>query len=192
MPLPSYQTNQEFIDLFKIDRLGGIELIYKKHKRYCIDFLLQYYPVRADIEEIYNDGVLVLHDKLLDPSFELTCSIQTYLNTICKNQLFKKINRQKQFSSLPDEFDSEDWFEDEPTQEPNVERELEVLRLELNHMADSGKKCYELFQLVYFEKYSMAEIADLLGYTTAANASNQKYKCLQRLKKIMERTLGRR
>ena len=167
-------------------------MIHKRHKQYCIDFLLQYYPVREDIEEIYNDGVLVLHDKLLDPSFELTCSIQTYLNTICKNQLFKKINRQKQFSSLPDEFNSEDWFEDEPTQGPDVERELEVLRQELNHMAASGKKCYELFQLVYFEKYSMAEIADLLDYTTAANASNQKYKCLQRLKKIMERTLGRR
>ena len=77
-----------------MDRRGGIELIHKRHKQYCIDFLLQYYPVREDIEEIYHDGILVLHDKLLDSSFQLTCSIQTYLNTICKNQLFKKINLQ--------------------------------------------------------------------------------------------------
>ena len=190
MPLPSYQTNQEFIDLFKIDRLGGIELIYKKHRRYCIDFLLQYYPVRADIEEIYNDGILVLHDKLLEPSFELTCSIQTYLNKICRNQLFRKINRQKEFSSLPDEFDCDDWLEDEQTQGPGFDRELEVLRDELAKLARRGSKCYELFQLVYFEKYSMEEIADLLEYSSAANARNQKYKCLQRLKVHINRTLG--
>ena len=190
MPLPSYRTNQEFIDLFNIDRLGGIELIYKKHKCYCIDFLLQYYPVRADIEEIYNDGVLVLHDKLLEPSFELTCSIQTYLNTICKNQLFKKINRQKQFSSLPDEFDSDDWFEDELTQGPGLDRELEVLRDELTKLARRGSKCYDLFKLVYFEKYSMEEITDLLDYGTPGNTRNQKYRCLQRLKEHINRTLG--
>ena len=191
MPSPLFQTNQDYIDLFKIDRRGGIELIHKRHKRYCIDFLLQYYPVRADIEEIYNDGILVLHDKLLDSSFQLTCTIQTYLNTICKNQLFKKINRQKEFSSLPDEFDSDDWFEDEQTQEPGLDRELEVLRVELAKLARRGSKCYDLFQLVYFEKYSMEEITDLLDYGTPGNTRNQKYRCLQRLKEHINGTLGR-
>ena len=190
MPSPLFQTNQDYIDLFKIDRRGGIELIHKRHKQYCIDFLLQYYPVREDIEEIYHDGILVLHDKLLDPSFQLTCSIQTYLNTICKNQLFKKINRQKEFSSLPDEFDCDDWFDDEQTQGPGFDRELEVLRDELAKLARRGSKCYDLFQLVYFEKYSMEEVTDLLDYGTSGNTRNQKYRCLQRLKEHINRTLG--
>ena len=190
MPSPLFQTNQDYIDLFKIDRRGGIELIHKRHKQYCIDFLSQYYPVREDIEEIYHDGILVLHDKLLDPSFQLTCSIQTYLNDICKKQLFKKINRQKEFSSLPDEFDCDDWFEDEQTQGPGFDRELEVLRDELAKLARRGSKCYDLFQLVYFEKYSMEEITDLLDYGTTGNTRNQKYRCLQRLKEHINRTLG--
>ena len=126
----------------------------------------------------------------MDSSFQLTCSIQTYLNTICKNQLFKKINRQKEFSSLPDDFDSDDWFEDEQTQGPGLDRELEVLRVELAKLARRGSTCYELFQLVYFEKYSMEEITDLLDYGTPGNTRNQKYRCLQRLKVHINRTLG--
>ena len=188
MPSPLFQTNQDYIDLFKIDRRGGIELIHKRHKQYCIDFLLQYYPVREDIEEIYHNGILKLHDKLLDPSFKLTCTIQTYLNDICKKQLFKKINRQKEFSSLPDEFDSDDWFEDEHTQGPGLDRELEVLRDELAKLARRGSRCYDLFQLVYFEKYSMEEVTDLLDYGTPGNTRNQKYRCLQRLKEHINRT----
>jgi hypothetical protein len=33
----------------------------------------------------------------------------------------------------------------------------------------------------------MQEIADKMGYTNAANAKTQKYKCLQRLTKIFDK-----
>jgi len=47
-----------------------------------------------------------------------------------------------------------------------------------------GEPCTTILKDFYLNKISMQEIADKMGYTNTDNAKNQKYKCLQRLKKI--------
>ena len=47
-----------------------------------------------------------------------------------------------------------------------------------------GEPCKTLITDYYVKHMSMEEIADKFGYTNSNNAKNQKYKCLQRLKKI--------
>ena len=47
-----------------------------------------------------------------------------------------------------------------------------------------GEPCKSLLEAYYLQKRTMQEIADDFGYTNAANAKTQKYKCLMRLKKI--------
>jgi len=58
----------------------------------------------------------------------------------------------------------------------------------LNRMQESigqlGEPCKTLLTDFYMARLGMDEIADKFGYTNADNAKNQKYKCLQRLKKI--------
>jgi DNA-directed RNA polymerase specialized sigma subunit len=46
-----------------------------------------------------------------------------------------------------------------------------------------GENCQRILRLFYFEKKSMEVIAQEMEYTNAENAKNQKYKCLQQLKK---------
>jgi hypothetical protein len=47
-----------------------------------------------------------------------------------------------------------------------------------------GEPCRGIIKDFYVDHLNMIEIADKYGYTNADNAKNQKYKCLQRLKKI--------
>ena len=47
-----------------------------------------------------------------------------------------------------------------------------------------GEPCKSLIEAFYIQKKSMQTIASQFGYTNADNAKNQKYKCLQRLKKL--------
>ena len=53
-----------------------------------------------------------------------------------------------------------------------------------NSLIDLGEPCSELIKDFYINKLSMEQIAEKFGYTNADNAKTQKYKCLQRLKKI--------
>jgi hypothetical protein len=47
-----------------------------------------------------------------------------------------------------------------------------------------GEPCRSLLTDFYFKGLSMQDIAVKYEYTNAENAKNQKYKCLQRLKKL--------
>jgi RNA polymerase sigma factor (sigma-70 family) len=191
MSLPnSTYPNEYYLELFQVNRRLGIDQIYLDHKRYFIQYLEQYYPIVSDLDMIYSDAVLVLIEKLSDPAFQLTCKIQTYLNAIGKNQLFKRINRQKEVSNLPDYFDCNDWLEDVELEDITAQ-EYAIFKEVFNKMAEARSKCYQLFQLFYYQKSSLNEIALALGYSTEANARQQKYKCLLRLRAHIHKLLAR-
>jgi len=72
-----------------------------------------------------------------------------------------------------------------------VEEEIETheqRNMQFRAMEDSlmslGEPCKSLLEAYYLQKRSMTEIAASFGYTNADNAKNQKYKCLNRLKKL--------
>jgi DNA-directed RNA polymerase specialized sigma24 family protein len=125
---------------------------------------------------------------LSDSAFQLTCKIQTYLNAIGKNQLFKRINRQKEVSNLPDHFDCNDWLEDVELEDITAQ-EYAIFKEVFNKMADARSKCYQMFQLYYYQMSSMKDIAHELGYSSEANARQQKYKCLVRLREHINKRL---
>jgi len=60
--------------------------------------------------------------------------------------------------------------------------------IQFNKMGDAlkllGEPCKTIIEDFYINNRSMQEICDSFGYTNADNAKTQKYKCLQRLKKL--------
>lgn len=182
------QSNQYYIDLIQDNSERGIDRIFLDHKQYCIKYLAQYYPIYSDLEEIYSDSVMVLYENLFKPDFHLTCTLQTYLCSIGKNQLFKRINRQKEVSNLPDGFDCGDWLE-EVELDGISPQEYSIFVDVFNKMAEAKSKCYQMFQLLYYQKSSMKDIAHELGYSSEANARQQKYKCLVRLREHINKRL---
>lgn len=67
--------------------------------------------------------------------------------------------------------------------EKNNERDIQF-----NKMGDAlkllGEPCKTIIEDFYINNRSMKEICEDFGYTNADNAKTQKYKCLQRLKKL--------
>lgn len=182
------QSNQYYIDLIQANPERGVDRIFLDHKQYCIRYLAQYYPIYSDLEEIYSDAVMVLYENLFKPDFHLTCTLQTYLCSIGRNQLFKRINRQKEVSNLPDNFDCNDWLEDVELEDISP-REYAIFKKVFNEMAEARSKCYQMFLLFYYQDCSMKKIAQKLGYSSEANARQQKYKCLLRLRAHIDKLL---
>ena len=61
-------------------------------------------------------------------------------------------------------------------------KEVEIQKMNKS-LEELGEPCNTLIKDFYVHKMSMDDIAEKFGYTNADNAKNQKYKCLQRLKK---------
>jgi DNA-directed RNA polymerase specialized sigma24 family protein len=67
-----------------------LDQVYLQNKEYCLNFMKRKHQDFEAIKDIYQDAIIVLYENTRNPKFELTCSIQTYLNSICRNQLLTK------------------------------------------------------------------------------------------------------
>src|SRR5690606_12707052 len=61
------------------------------------------------------------------------------------------------------------------------DRQFRMMERALNEL---GEPCKTIIEDYYIQNRSMQEICEKFGYTNADNAKTQKYKCLQRLKKL--------
>lgn len=181
---PNSYTDQELISLLKDDS-EALSIVYKRHKSYCINFMKSMYNDYDEIKDIFQDAVIVFYENLNTDGFTLTCSMQTYLNSICRNQILKRINFSKRYDVKTADDKSEflenitDWFDD--GLEVNNER-VNVMKEILKDMKETSSKCYDILVRFFYQNQTMDKIAADLDYTNADNAKNQKYRCQEKLK----------
>ncbi len=139
-----------------------------------------------EAKDIYQEAVMAFYERVQQPAFVLTCKIKTYLYAVARRLWLKKLAEKKRFStSLSDGHieDVETFFgvEDEMADIHEKERRLKRMGSSLEGL---GEPCRSIIEDFYVSDLSMEEISAKFGYTNADNAKNQKYKCLQRLKKL--------
>lgn len=166
--------------------------LYNKHKDYCLRFMNKMYFDEEVNRDIYQDAVIVFIEKMRDNKLALeNTRIQTYLNSICRNQVLVRLKQKNRPVQIADDWENNysdkytDWFDEQA--EIKNDR-IKVIMEELEAMKDKGQICYELLRKVFFENKTMEAIATLMNYTNADNAKNQSYRCRERLKKqVFER-----
>lgn len=180
----------DFTDIQLLDKMSSNEnahtCIYLRHKEYCIKFLMSKGASEHDAMDIYQDATIVLYEKIKFSDFKLTCSIQTYLNSICHFQFLGRLkgNYTKKIILTEDIDESlNDWFEEETE---IVNERVEKLNKEFENLKTNGDKCYERLRLFYYEKLTTAEIAIKQGLTNADSAKSQISKC----RNLLKRKLG--
>jgi hypothetical protein len=188
-------SDKELIELIKVDQ-DYLGIVYKTSKEYCISFMVKMSSSSKldGLNDIFQDAIIILYEKIVAGNFELTSSIQTYLNSVCRFQLLNKFKLDKKvinsdnetsFDLLNKNLDFDDNITDalEPI-ENEKEKQFTSIEQALNNMKEAGGKCYELLTLFWYQKKSMVDISNHFGYTNAANAKAQKYRCQKRLEKL--------
>ena len=102
MAKKEFPSDQEIIKLLK-DSSGNLDIIYEKHKDYCMNFMKNIDNNDKLNEDIFHDALIVLNEKVKKDDFVLreNCTIQTYLNSICRNQIlirFKDNSKHSEYS----------------------------------------------------------------------------------------------
>lgn len=176
-PLISDQENKKnnLIIGLAIGEKSSFESLYKTEFYKILDYVKGNSGTRTEAEDVFQDGIMILLEKIKTPGFEFTCNVGTYLYSCCKNIWLKKLQKSKRELSI-DFFDVYHFVEIEVYDEPeDLEEKLNVI---LSQLSES---CLKVIKAFYYDLKSWDIIASELGYTSANSAKNQKYKCMQKI-----------
>ena len=151
------------------------ENLYESEYVKIKQFILNNSGTRMDAQDVFQDGVVILLEKIKTPGFEFTCKVGTYLYSCCRNLWLKQLRKSNR------EINS-DYYERNEVVTVDFPEEQEELDEKLAKLLSIiSKSCLKLIRAFYYESKSWEKIADELGYTSVNSAKNQKYKCLKRI-----------
>jgi RNA polymerase sigma factor (sigma-70 family) len=155
---------------------AAFEQLYKSHYYMVQNLVLKNSGSADDASDLFQEVLIILYEKARDQKLVLTSSLKTYIYSIARNQWLKKLQSGMKNTRLEN-------FEEFISVETEPE---ETLAPVLNKLLDEiGEACRKLLVAFYYRKKNMDEICIELNYMNADSAKNQKYKCIQRLKKMV-------
>ncbi len=159
----------------------ALNKLYIGYYPMVLQFILNNSGDEDDAKDVYQEAIIVLYDKIKGGSFELSSKLKTYLYSVSRRIWLKKLAQQsKKTSNIAD-------FEDVLAVDEDMEQH-EMKDMQFNQMKTAldslGEPCKTIIQDFYIQGLSMQDICEKFGYTNTDNAKTQKYKCLQRLKKL--------
>lgn len=137
-----------------------------------------------DAKDIYQEAIIVLYNKVKAGDFELSSKLKTYIYSICRRLWLKRLTQLNRYGG--DVRDFEEFLpgsELDDNEEEHNDKALQFKRME-SALQQLGEPCKTIMEDFYIKNRSMQDICERFGYTNADNAKTQKYKCLQRLKKL--------
>ena len=172
---------ENYSDIELVEKLSNADsnafgFLYKRYFQMVKNLVEKNSGTSDDASDLFQEVVIIIYEKLRDGKFNLSCSMKTFIYSIARNQWLKKLKikkRQVSFSNFEDYI----ILEEEPENLPLGDIQL--------WLKEIGEACRKLLIHFYYLKKSMNEICSELDYSNADSAKNQKYKCMQRLKKMV-------
>lgn len=158
-----------------------IEGIYKDHFNMIQSLIVNNNGSADDAQDIFQEAMVVLYEKVRTGSFELNCQLKTYLYSVSKRLWLKRLQQNSRLWSQEIDPDTTIQVDEEIATHEKRDAEFELMSQAIQRL---GEPCKSLLEAYYLKKMNMQDIALQFGYTNSDNAKNQKYKCLMRLKKL--------
>jgi RNA polymerase sigma factor (sigma-70 family) len=134
-----------------------------------------------DAKDLFQESIIVLYNKVKGGNFELNSKLKTFLYSVCRRLWLKRLNEQSKTIRNVQDFSEIIAVEDDLEKQDEKDKQFAIMESSLLQL---GEPCKTIIEDYYIHNRSMQEICEKFGYTNADNAKTQKYKCLQRLKKL--------
>ena len=134
-----------------------------------------------DAKDIYQEAIIILYNKIKAGDFELSSKLKTFLYSVCRRLWLKRLSHMSRYGG--DIRDFQDYADVDDEVEKRNDMDIQFSKME-SALRLLGEPCKTIMEDFYIHNRSMQEICERFGYTNADNAKTQKYKCLQRLKKL--------
>jgi RNA polymerase sigma factor (sigma-70 family) len=175
------------IEAFKNGDMKALGWIYERHRAAFVNwYTFEYRCPVGDATDMYQRVTLTFYENVTANKFsepQNENSLRSYFKTIGKNKQSEDWRKQKKtlLGNNDDFTDLSDIIFDEE-QQNEIEKQLDQLPKALLSLGDPCKTMLEYF---YFHKLSDIQICEKVGYSNTDSVKTGRYKCIQRLKKII-------
>ena len=169
-------------------------LIGLKEKRAdCIRYLYrEYFPLAksiveknsgnyADAQDVFQDGIIVLYQKILSGPLTLNCSLKTFFFSICRNIWMQRLDRKWRLL-YQDDLVTESVEDYDAIPIEINEETLEKTRLYQIHFLSLPADCQRILKM-FLSNASLKDISEHMGFKDVNYAKTRKYLCKNMLRK---------
>ncbi len=166
-----------------VSRQHAIARLYNNStlKRQIISFIVNNSGNQQDGVDMFHEGIIVVDRNIRNDKFRGDGSLNSYLFSTCKLLWMNQLRKMKKV-----EYTSDVLTMDQPDhQNPEfISISEERKTLFGNMLGMLGENCQKILEM-WKLSYSMEEIATEVGLKDSENARKRKYKCYQKLLKLL-------
>ena len=179
-------VDKVLVEALKKRNSEALKSVYLDYKAAFIGFAKKYPLDEATVIDIYQDAIIALHDNAVNGKLDhLKSELKTYLFSIGKYMIYKRLKQQKSLYSI------------------DADTTLESLKIDTDYSVDLiedlsddqqklqiafkslGEKCKAILTLFYYRGFTIDEITNELNYSNKDVAKSQKSRCIKSLKDLI-------
>lgn len=172
-------TDEAIIAGLKEQDLTIIKYIYKQYLQSIRGLITTNSGTQMDAEDVFQDAMVIIYQKISSGNLKLTCSFKTYLYSVCRYIWLQKLNK-REYSYDFKEVVNPDEYQDHLTLDEHLE-EFEKYKLYQQHFLKLKQNDQKVLRL-FMNKISLKQIAHIMGYKSEEYAKVRKYICKEKLK----------
>ena len=160
---------------------------YASHRSEFLKWTFKQYHLMPDeAVDVYQDAITILYESASSGRLDtLQCSVKTYFFGIAKNlistYLKKKIRAKERYETLVEEHHGLETVAEK--ENDWMDYSLEVMAGAIKNLSARGQ---EILHLFYFEKMSLREITQVLGYKSEDVAKTTKMRYVKLLREMVK------
>jgi RNA polymerase sigma factor (sigma-70 family) len=178
-----YNNDQQLIAALKDRDRNAFKFLYKNYTGPIKHFVKTNGGQDVDAEEIEQNVIVLLYEKIASGNFVLHegTKLSTYMYAVGKNMWYKKSGSQSKVKYEEAITERGEDFDFDGLLDGLNENEQIII----DALQSSDQDCKEILTMYYYDNKSMREISLNLGTISEENLRKRKYKCIQKLKKVL-------
>ncbi len=152
-----------------------LKTLYRDNFVPVASWIVRHGGTREDAKDVFQDALIIYYEKSRENDFEITKSPAAYIFGVARNLWRKKIRNSSETQSIGDSIE----VQDAADLSADPERLLAVLQR-------TGNRCLELLTSFYYDQLPLDKIAETFGLSSLHSASAQKYKCLEKVRRVVQ------
>ncbi len=156
-----------------------LRYVYKSFFWRIHNFVIDYKGSETDAEDIFQEALVVIYQKLRDEDVEIGCSFKTFFFAVCRHLWFRQLVVRRQMDeTIQDLSVKEDVFRLTEDLFQSIDK-TESRRMVQKHFSQLGETCQKILQL-FNARVPLREIAQIMGVSEKF-AKKKKFECKEKL-----------
>ena len=175
MNKPLFYSNETIVEGLKNKDDKIIAFLYDNWFALIENLVLKNNGKTEDVEDVFQDALVILYKKLVYEKLKLTCSVKTFFYAISKNIWLQKLYYREKMNKTMKSVQSTTLFAID-----NKELEEKKYKLYEKHFLNLSDDCKRILTL-FLQKTSLKDIAEQMNHSSADYTKTRKYLCKKKL-----------